>query len=139
MKYLKIFENFDDNRDKLISDLETISHILQDENHQVSIKKSEESSILYINISIGDLQEIKNTVIDEYESMIHGEIPENEDYSELEIDEEVIERIMEKDEMVEYDERLHDMCTKYKYKYDILYLNEGVTFYLSTDAAHGLL
>jgi len=137
MKYLKMFENFNDmqkfakaanefskkssrksiNND-LISEVENIIHILQDEGHIVEIRKDIKN---YLWISV----EVFNPII----SKIRDNLFKGSHYidSDLEADSYALDKIMELEEFEEFYERLEEIGKGFQI--DVLYTNQQVIFY----------
>ena len=103
MKYLRIYENFEVVL-KIASDLEDILHILQDEGHQVKIVLSKSlpyrhwdstststMNNIYLYVTVKNYKQIREDSFDE----ISSRIDDPDDFSELEIEEDVINRIMD--------------------------------------------
>lgn len=132
MKYLKMFENFNDmqkfakaanefskrsskksiNND-LISEVENIIHILQDEGHIVEIRKHIKN---YLWISVEVFTPALNRI--SYDICVD---------SDLEADAYVLDKIMELEEFEEFYERLEEIGKGFQI--DVLYTNQQVIFY----------
>ena len=114
MVHLRLFENFN-NRDKLISEIQTILHILQDENHDVLVREIAETII--INVEVYNAQNIENQI---YTNHFPG----------VYIEDEILDTIMKLEEVVEFNNRLEEICDRYNHECETLYDSELI-FYIT--------
>ena len=82
-----------------------------------------------IEIEISNFPEIKDAVYNDYMSNIDGDDEDFDYFSDLGLDDNIAEEILELEDMIEFKSRLEDICKNYKcyYKAFSLY-NSGIYF-----------